>query len=430
MKTILTSIAASSLLAALAVAQPSPYTVTDLGTLNGGTFSYASVVTNSGLITGHASPPDGSLHAVLWEKGRIGDVGTPGLVRGANSEAFGVNERGQVSGEAETSMVDPNGEDFCGFKAMGIPTAGTTCVPFLWQNGVMTRLPTLGGPNGSAGTINNAGEIVGYAENTKRDPACGAPQMYQFKPVIWAKGKIQELPTFPGDLEGIALGNSDAGQVVGASGTCTAFNPNSQVYLVPSHALLWRNGKVTDLGNLGGSGTFFGNFACAVNNQGQVVGQSDLRGDSTSHAFLWQNGVMTDLGTFAGDFASLGFGINERGLVVGASVDANFNFRAVLWDQGKPVDLNTLIPGNSGLYLQLAESINARGEIIGFAQTSTGETHAFLATPRDDSGNSSENLAPAAPFAGSPVTLSESGRKLLQQRLRFGQLGAKLGGPR
>ena len=247
MKTILTSIAASSLLAALAVAQPSPYTVTDLGTLNGGTFSYASVVTNSGLITGHASPPDGSLHAVLWEKGRIGDVGTPGLVRGANSEAFGVNERGQVSGEAETSMVDPNGEDFCGFKAMGIPTAGTTCVPFLWQNGVMTRLPTLGGPNGSAGTINNAGEIVGYAENTKRDPACGAPQMYQFKPVIWAKGKIQELPTFPGDLEGIALGNSDAGQVVGASGTCTAFNPNSQVYLVPSHALLWRNGKATDL---------------------------------------------------------------------------------------------------------------------------------------------------------------------------------------
>jgi probable HAF family extracellular repeat protein len=327
-------------------------------------------------------------------------------------------------------MVDPNGEDFCGFKAMGIPTAGTTCVPFLWQNGVMTRLPTLGGPNGSASTINNAGEIVGYAENTKRDPACGAPQMYQFKPVIWAKGKIQELPTFPGDLEGIALGNSDAGQVVGASGTCTAFNPDSQVYLVPSHALLWRNGKVTDLGNLGGTGTFFGNLACAVNNQGQVVGQSDLRGDSTSHAFLWQNGVMTDLGTFAGDFASLGFGINERGLVVGASVDANFNFRAVLWDQGKPVDLNTLIPGNSGLYLQLAESINARGEIIGFAQTSTGETHAFLATPRDDSGNSSENLAPAAQFAGSPVTLSESGRKLLQRRLRFGQLAAKLGGPR
>jgi probable HAF family extracellular repeat protein len=159
------------------------------------------------------------------------------------------------------------------------------------------------------------------------------------------------------------------------------------------------------------------------------VGQSDLRGDTTSHAFLWQNGVMTDLGTFPGDFASLAFGISERGLVVGASVDPNFNFRAVLWEQGKPVDLNALIPANSGLYLQLAESINARGEIIGFAQTSTGETHAFLAAPRDGQVGS-ESLAPTAQFVSSPVALSESGRKLLQRRLRLGQLGAKLGGPR
>ena len=41
-------------------------------------------------------------------------LGTPGL-EAPNSEAFGVNESGHASGLAETSMSDPNGEDFCGF---------------------------------------------------------------------------------------------------------------------------------------------------------------------------------------------------------------------------------------------------------------------------------------------------------------------------
>jgi len=45
-KTILTSIAASSLLTTLAIAQPR-YTVTDLGTLPGGTFSQATFVNNN-----------------------------------------------------------------------------------------------------------------------------------------------------------------------------------------------------------------------------------------------------------------------------------------------------------------------------------------------------------------------------------------------
>ena len=139
---------------------------------------------------------------------------------------------------------------------------------------------------------------------------------------------------------------------------------------------------------------------------------------------------MRDLGTLPGDFASLAIGINDRGEVVGGSLDVNFNIRASLWQNGAMTDLNTLIPANSGLYLQLAESINARGEIIGFAQTSTGDTHAFLATPRESHGDASESLAPAAQFLSSPVALSESGRKLLQRRLPFGQFGAKLGGPR
>ena len=148
--------------------------------------------------------------------------------------------------------------------------------------------------------------------------------------------------------------------------------------------MLWQNGTVTDLGNLGGDGGFGGNHACAINNQGQVVGHSDLTGDSTFHAYLWTKKTgMRDLGTLPGDFASLAIGINDQGQVVGASLSPSFNPRAILWENGAMTDLNTpgLITVNpAGLYLLFAQSINSGGEIVGFAAASDG-LHAFLAKP-------------------------------------------------
>jgi hypothetical protein len=78
-------------------------------------------------------------------------------------------------------------EDFCGFKALGLPSAGNTCLPFLWQNGAMTALPTLGGNNGAVNQINKNGEMAGLAESATPDPGCPAPQVLQFKPAMWAK---------------------------------------------------------------------------------------------------------------------------------------------------------------------------------------------------------------------------------------------------
>jgi probable HAF family extracellular repeat protein len=358
------------------------YIVTDLGTLPGGTFSEAFVVNSNGLVGGTASRRDGTWRAALWYRRLKIDIGAQGL-GGQNSQAFGVNERAQAVGQAETS--DPNGEDFCGFNARGLPTPGATCLGFLWQNGVMTPLPTLGGANGSANMINNRGEVAGYAEKNTPDPdpAC---TVSQFVPVLWKNGKAQELSTVSGDPDGVAAWINDKGQAVGASGACGAFNPNSGLYLVENHALLWeRDGSVHDLGNLGGTGGIAGNHACALNNRGQVVGHSELTDNSSFHGFLWtrEAGKMQDLGTLDGDYASLALGINDEGEVVGASLDANFNARATLWKNGVITDLNTLIAGNPGLSLQLALSINSRGEITGVAQTSSGEVHAFLATPRN-----------------------------------------------
>ena len=277
---------------------------------------------------------------------------------------------------------DPYDEDFCGFKALGLPSWGDTCLPYLWQNGVMTPLPA-----SAATTPSRAGSTPGATSragprNCTVDPGCPAPQKFQFKPVIWQNGDIQELPTVGRDPNGVAISINDSGQAAGGSGNCSTFSPQLLTNCSPCTPSCGKTGRQSDLGNLGGTGRGFGNIALAINQQGQVVGNSDLAGDTANHAFLWtkEKGIQ-DLGTLPGDMNSAGIGINDRGEVVGVSLDAAYNPRAYHWRNGKMQDLNTLIAGDSSLHLILACSINGRGEITGVAfDTRSKELHGFLAS--------------------------------------------------
>ena len=385
------------------------YTVTDLGTLSGGNFSQPFFITKDGHVAGSSNLADGSSHAVVWSSQQAADLGTLG---GSNSIAFGTNDSGQAVGEAETSASDPNGEDFCGFGTHLI------CLPFESANGVMNPLPTLGGNNGVATAISHRGEVAGYAETAIPDPSCPAPQVLHFKPVIWTNGRVSQLRTVGGDPDGVAFMINDNGQAVGASGACAAFNPINLYNLVPVHALLWENGKAINLGNLGGTtGQAGGNIAFDINNLGQVVGSSDLKGDETFHAFLWTKKTrMQDLRTLTGDANSLSISINDAGSIVGASVDASGNPRAFLWEKGVMTDLNTLVAGNSPLYLLTGCSINSRGEITGLGVTSAGEIHTYLATP-------TQGVASTSQGAISRRTLSDDSRRQLQQQLRLARSG-------
>jgi probable HAF family extracellular repeat protein len=257
--------------------------------------------------------------------------------------------------------------------------------------------------------------VTGLAENTTHDPTCVPPQVLQFKPVLWEKGEAHELPTLPGDTTGEAQGINDHGQAVGASiNDCTA----SVV-----HAVLWQNDTVTDLGGLGG--TF--SFADHINDRGLVVGGSNLPGDTTSHAFLWtRDAGMQDLGTLPGDFSSGANSINSRGQAVGLSCDMNDNCRAFLWQNGVMRDLNTLVGAGSPMFVFLAYDINSRGQIAGWGLTSTGDVHAFLATPCHQDGAETEgcendaegDIAAQSDTSESPkAALPENVRKLLRRRL-------------
>lgn len=137
------------------------------------------------------------------------------------------------------------------------------------------------------------------------------------------------------------------------------------------------------------------------------------------HAFLWtKEGGIQDLGALPGDVRSEALGINEKGQVVGLSIDADHNTRAFLWQDGVMTDLNTLLPAGSPVLLY-ANDINNRGQITGEAfDPATNRAPAYLASP--------ENRVSGAPVPGPSqrATLSQNLREQIQRRL--GLAGAAL----
>jgi probable HAF family extracellular repeat protein len=207
MKKTLTSIAAMTLSAATlavpswAVAEdqqkppnrPVLYTVVDLGTL-GGSGVTASSINERGWAVGAANlPGDQSGHAFLWRDGKMADLGALG---GQNSFAGIVKtNRGLIPGAAETASPDPLSEDFCFFDQINTPPTprtGLICRGFVWRDGGMTALPTLGGANGFANSVNNHGEVVGWAETSTSDPSCVSPPRFSsMKP--WSGDRAERI---------------------------------------------------------------------------------------------------------------------------------------------------------------------------------------------------------------------------------------------
>ena len=96
-----------------------------------------------------------------------------------------------------------------------------------------------------------------------------------------------------------------------------------------------------DLGTLGGT---FGS-PNALNNQGQVVGQSNLPGDQpgNSDPFLWDGEKLVDLFTTSiGGNPLTANAINDAGEIVGFAAFPNGAFDAYLWKGGVATDLGTL----------------------------------------------------------------------------------------
>lgn len=359
------------------------YDVVNLFAL-GGTISRGNSINNRGWIAGYSNlTGNRARHATLWRNGSIVDLGTLGGPDRNSSVPWPVkNNNGMIVGISQTDTPEPLGQTWsCRIFFPGPNNTGFTCLGFVWEGGVMKELPTLGGHNGFATGANNRGQVVGWAENSVFDSTCEPPQRLQFRAVIWEprNDQIQELPPLPGDTSGAATAINDKGQVVGISGTCD----QAVGRFTAAHAVLWENGTVTDIGNLGGVAW---NTPMAINQQGDIVGFSNVSaadgGVLNEQAFLWtrRDGVRP-LRPLPGHVTSQATGINERRQVVGSSCPAAGVCSAVLWQDTVITDLNTVAPGYP-IHLESAQDVNDRGQITGRAfNPDTNERPAFLATP-------------------------------------------------
>ena len=370
------------------------YDVVKLPSL-GGTLSRGMAINSQGVVAGWSLQPDGTRRAVYWQNGSIFTLGTPGTLGGPSSTVPwpGLNDAGMIVGISQTGITDPLDEDWsCEFAGFLTETTNLICRGFVWENGLMRELPTLGGNHGFAAGVNNLGKVVGWAETPVHDPTCdpNTKQVLQFRAVIWdpkdgSNGKIKarELRPFPGDSTSAATAINDDGQVVGISGDCD----QGVGRFSARHAVLWdKNGKVTEIPNLRG---VTWHTPMDINSHGDVVGFSNPPGENPlgnfiPHAFLWISGADTaqDLHTLPGDAVSEAFAINSHGQVVGVSFGGLNGAHGFLFQNGLMTDLNDLLGTGNGDIFRSAQDINDAGQITGRVfDASTGKTFGFVATP-------------------------------------------------
>src|SRR5262249_16895946 len=137
-----------------------------------------------------------------------------------------------------------------------------------------------------------------------------------------------------------------------------------------------------DLNTLPGNAS---SAAYAVNDADQVTG--DLYVGGLPHAFLYSPGNgLQDLGTLPGDTLSAGRGIHTLGKVVGRSQRVMQPGRAGLFSDNQVIELNTVIPPDSGVTLTAAQGINDQGQIVALGYDRQGRIVSCVLTP--DGGGS------------------------------------------
>lgn len=311
------------------------YTVTDLGSF-AGDYSVGAALNDLGQVVGSSDVANGEPHAFLWTKeSGMQDLNPAGL---AFSNALGINNQGKVVGSAGF----PDGEFF-------------QTRAFLWTR--RTGMQDLG-IAGIASSINNFSKVAGGSG----------------EPYIWTRAKGETKLGSLGSGDGTAEALNDFGLVVGGSYTAD----------FDYHAFLWTNAQgMIDLGTLGGCES----EAMGINDLGQIVGSSDTTDCAgNGHGFLWtRESGMQDLGEPPNTTNSYAAAINLFGLVAGgaclAPCTTQESSHAFLWSRATGwIDLNNLIPRNSGWILENAAAINTWGQITGMGYIG-GQYHAFLLSP-------------------------------------------------
>ena len=311
---------------AIAPAQAQPrYSVVDLGTLEG-EHSIANAINNKGEIAGQATNKDGQMRAVKWVANKPIDCGVDGVA----SNALDINESGYMVGyTGKTFGVDSRAAYWTNEnKYHGVDFSDT------WKEG------------GSAlRAINEENQIVGYAGDKADGELEGEAQGFRYDL------KVQKIAPLQG--EGINFspnGINEAGEAV----ITLSYDGTQHGAMYPGKLPMEPEGNVQLID---------------INDSGQIAlcleGGQAMRLDSKG-----QNIGLISFG------AGLPLRINNEGNMVGVGEGG-----ATLFENRQAVDLNTLIPVDSGWKLSQACDINDKGQIVGFGAFKGSDFRAFLLNP-------------------------------------------------
>lgn len=345
----------------------------NLGTL-GGSSSAGYDINDVGQVVGSAQDAAGRSRAFLWQSnGGIMDLQTTDGYTEARAHA--INSSGSVVG---TEYDTATGVSHAFAWSPNAPNSITGTMISLARNTYST-----------ARDVNSAGHVVGsstYAyfvddgsctPDHPYYPNCGPGGTWYYEPsaVVWENGIGTDLTSSGVTLE-TANAINDAGQLTGQS----SINGDTGGYAFRYDGAQGSGGVIYDLGTLGGS-TSVGR---SINDAGQVVGDSWTTGDIGQHAFRYigtpgSGGMMVDLGTLGGT-SSHAFDINDAGFVVGAADRAGVGSSATLWQNdgsNTAVDLDAWLDATNptlGAYWTLIEArgINNNGLITGVGNYDDG----------------------------------------------------------
>jgi probable HAF family extracellular repeat protein len=191
---------------------------------------------------------------------------------------------------------------------------------------------TLGGPTSVLLAVNARGQAVGASDVT----SVGTNHA-----ILWDEGRIVDLGLLPGDGSSFAGGINDRGQIVGASADLTRGT---------QHAVLWQNGQMIPL-----SPPAPDCYAIDINNHGEIAGTCD------GVPVVWRDGVMVPIGLLPDFTSALANAINDKGTVIGSTIDVALLQSGFLWQDGRLIEL-----ADSGVRM-VPLDVNDRGQVVGYA---------------------------------------------------------------
>lgn len=320
------------------------YALVDVGTLPGYDHSKALGVNNAGEVVG-LSTNDIAFGPNRAFIWRDGDMTDIGTLGGGGGTAVSIDDTSTVAGLAQVQ------------SGLNAPAHA-----FLWEGAVMDDLGTLGGSVSWANHVDASGLVVGGSR---------VAGDFAFHPAIWINGVPEGLGLLPEHWLGDARAMNTSGQIVGYS--TSVFSE--------ARAVLWEKDP-QDLSTLPGGCC---SEAFDINDAGQIVGFSWFDGTTGFHAVLWENKVAVDLGPLAEGHNSRAHAINAGADVVGVAwitINGPVVPRATLWQDEAVFDLNCLIPAGIGWTVTEARDINDAGQIAGFGvNIESGVTHGLLLRP-------------------------------------------------